>query len=54
MQTLIPAPVANPAAALGHSAWLKNAARVAFLLLFIKGAAWVAMSWLAFRGFNGL
>lgn len=48
MQTFIPASVtAGPA-------WLKNAARAAFLLLFVKGAAWVAMSWLAYRGFSGL
>jgi hypothetical protein len=37
-----------------RSAWLKNAARVAFLLCLVKGTAWLAMSWLALRGFNNL
>lgn len=35
-------------------AWLKNTARVAFLVVFMKGAVWVGASWLALRGFHGL
>ncbi|HEY0939614.1 MAG TPA: hypothetical protein VGE08_05920 [Steroidobacter sp.] len=35
-------------------AWLKNTARIAFLLVFIKGAVWLGASWLALRGFHGL
>jgi hypothetical protein len=35
-------------------AWVKNAARVTFLALFIKGAVWVGASWLAMRGFGAL
>lgn len=35
-------------------AWLKNTARVAFLLIFMKGAVWVGASWLTLRGFHGL
>jgi len=38
----------------GYPVWVKNTARVAFLLLFIKAAAWVAASWLALRGFHSL
>lgn len=52
MQTLIPASVA--ATVPGRHAWLKNAARAAFLFFMIKGTTWLAASWLAFRGFNGL
>lgn len=51
MQSLIPASVA--VGSQGRAIWLKNAARVAFLAVFIKGASWVTMSWLAFRGFSG-
>lgn len=35
-------------------AWLRNTARVTFLLLFMKSAVWVGTSWLALRGFHGL
>jgi hypothetical protein len=34
--------------------WLKNAATMTFLLLFIKGAIWLGATWLAFRGVNGM
>lgn len=37
-----------------YSVWVKGAARVTFLLVFIKGAVWVGASWLALRGFSGL
>jgi hypothetical protein len=33
--------------------WLKNAVRVALLLVIIQGTVWLAMSWLALRGFSG-
>lgn len=32
--------------------WLKTGARATFLLLVVKGVAWLAASWLAFRGFS--
>jgi hypothetical protein len=32
-------------------AWVKSAARAAFLLLLLKGSLWVGASWLTFRGF---
>lgn len=51
MQTSIAAFAATVQA---RPAWLKNTARVAFLLLFTKGAIWVGASWLALRGFGGL
>ena len=35
-------------------AWLTNTARIAFMLLTIKGAVWLGATWLAFRGVNGL
>lgn len=35
-------------------AWVKGAAKVAFLAFFIKGAVWVGASWLALRGFGAL
>ena len=34
--------------------WVKGAARVTFLALFIKGAVWAGASWLAVRGFGAL
>ncbi|HEY0683250.1 MAG TPA: hypothetical protein VGD45_13035 [Steroidobacter sp.] len=52
MQAFITATVA--ATAHGYPAWLKNAARAAFLFLFLTGASWVAMMWLALRGFDTL
>lgn len=52
MQAFIAATVA--ATTHGSPAWLKNAARGAFLLLFLTGATWVAMLWLALRGFDSL
>lgn len=52
MQTAIAASFA--ATVHGCPAWLKVAARATFLLLFLKSAAWLATSWLAFRGFGGL
>lgn len=42
------------ATAHGSHDWLKNAAKATFLLLFIKGTAWVAAAWLAMRGFPGM
>lgn len=38
----------------GCPVWLKSAARGTFLLLLIKSTAWLASSWLVFRGFGGL
>lgn len=35
-------------------AWLKNTARIAFLLLFLTGAVWAGDSWLTLRGVHGL
>lgn len=35
-------------------AWLKDAARVAAVLCIVKGAAWLATFWLAFRGIHPL
>jgi hypothetical protein len=34
-------------------AWLKNTARAAFLVVFMKGTFWVAATWLTLQGFNG-
>ncbi len=42
------------ATAHGCPAWLKNVARGAFLVLFIKSAIWLGLWWLAFRGFDAL
>lgn len=54
MQTMIPAAVAVASSRSPwlKAPWVKTTARVAFTLLFIKGTAWVAMSWLALRGFG--
>lgn len=52
MQTAIAASFA--ATVHGCPAWLKVAARAAFLLVFLKSAVWLAASWLTFRGFAGL
>ena len=38
----------------GSPAWLKIAARGAFLLSFLSGATWATMSWLALRGVDTL
>jgi hypothetical protein len=49
-------PIAVSVAASMHRspAWVKGAAKVTFLALFIKGAVWVGASWLALRGFGAL
>jgi hypothetical protein len=53
MQTPIAVSVA--AATMQRSpAWVKGAAKVTFVALFIKGAVWVGASWLALRGFGAL
>lgn len=52
MQAFIAATVA--ATSHGYPDWVKIAARAAFLLLFLAGATWVAMSWLTLRGFDTL
>lgn len=52
MQTAITASFA--ASVQGCPTWLKNTARVAFLLCVIKSTVWLGASWLAFRGFGGL
>jgi len=35
-------------------AWVKGAARAAFLALLLTGAVWAGASWLAFRGLGVL
>jgi hypothetical protein len=53
MQTPIAVSVA--AATMQRSpAWVKGAAKITFVALFIKGAVWVGASWLALRGFGAL
>jgi hypothetical protein len=52
MQTSIAAFAA--ASVQGRPDWLKNTARVAFLLFVIKSAVWLGASWLTFRGFGAL
>ena len=52
MQAFISATVAITSQ--GSPAWLKIAARGAFLLSFLTGATWVTISWLALRGFDTL
>jgi hypothetical protein len=52
MQTSFAASVADTVQK--YPVWVKGAARVTFLLVFIKGAVWVGASWLALRGFGGL
>lgn len=48
--------IAATAAATSHSypAWVRNAAKAAFLMSFLTGATWAAVSWLALRGFDAL
>lgn len=52
MQAFIAATVATTSH--GSPAWLKIAARGAFLLSFLSGATWATMSWLALRGVDTL
>lgn len=52
MQAFIAATVA--ATSHDYPSWVKIAARAAFLLLFLMGSTWLAMSWLALRGFDAL
>ncbi|MBM0106830.1 hypothetical protein JM946_19015 [Steroidobacter sp. S1-65] len=52
MQAFIAATVATTTH--GSPAWLKIAARGAFLLSFLTGATWATVSWLALRGFETL
>lgn len=52
MQTL--AAVSFAAKVQACPSWVKSAARATLVLCVIKGAMWLGVSWLAFRGFNGL
>ena len=52
MQTLIAASFASKVQTCPD--WLKNAARVTFAFMVIKGSMALATAWLAFRGFEGL
>jgi hypothetical protein len=35
----------------GCPAWLKGTAQATFAFILVKGVAWLAVAWLAFRGF---
>lgn len=52
MQTLIAASFASKV----HTcpSWLKNAARLTFAFVVVKGSVALATAWLALRGFEGL
>jgi hypothetical protein len=52
MQTLIAASFATKVETC--PGWLKNAARITFAFVVVKGSMVLATAWLAFRGFESL
>jgi hypothetical protein len=50
----MPIPASVVATVQSSPTWVKGIARATFLVLSIKGAMWVGVTWLSLRGFGPL